>query len=184
MTHKVNVVVDGDELSVLPIGIQVVPTYTMVTPGSTRVRVMVHNHAKHSVILKKSFPLAAIEAVNLIPDAVHEEQWAKLYAQAVGVATQETPKEEQEWPLSEILLEKADILTDDQWKRVETLLVEFSDVFSRSDIYDLGKSDHVEHDIKVTNEHPFKQCYCTIPPHLYEEVRKHIQEMLDVGVIT
>ena len=55
---------------------------------------MVHNHAKQSVILKKRFPLAAIEAANLIPDAVHEDQWAKLYAQAVGVATQEAPKGE------------------------------------------------------------------------------------------
>ncbi len=108
LTHKVNVVVDRDELSVLPVGIQVIPTYTMVTPGSMRVCVMVHNHAKHSVILKKRSPLAAVEAANLIPEAVHEEQWAKLYAQAVGVVTQEDPKKEREWPLSEILLEKAD----------------------------------------------------------------------------
>ncbi len=184
LTHKVNVVVDRDELSVLPVGIQVVPTYTMVTPGSMRVRVMVHNHAKHSVILKKRFPLAAIKAANLIPDAVHEEQWAKLYAQAVGVATQEAPRKEREWPLSEISLEKADVLTTEQRKQVEALLVEFGDVFSRSNIYDLGKADHVEHDIKVMDERPFKQRYHTIPPHLYEEVRKHIQEMLDVGVIT
>ncbi len=94
LTHKVNIVVDRDELSVLPVGVQVVPTYTMVTPGSTRVHVMVHNHAKHSVILKKCFPLAVIEAANLIPEAMHEEQWAKLYAQAVGLVTQEAPKQE------------------------------------------------------------------------------------------
>ncbi len=75
-------------------------------------------------------------------------------------------------------------LTAEQRERVEALFVEFGDVFSRSDIYDLGKADHVEHDIKVTDERPFKQCYRTIPPHLYEEVWKHIQEMLDVGVIT
>ena len=154
----------------LPIGIQVIPTYTMVTPGSMRVCVMVHNHAKHSVILKKCFPLAAVEAANLIPEAVHEEQWAKLYAQAIGVVTQEVPKKEQEWPLSEISLEKADVLTAEQREWVEALFVEFGDVFSRSDIYDLGKADHVEHDIKVTDEHPFKQRYCMIPPHLYEEV--------------
>ena len=184
LTHKVNVVVDRDELSVLPIGVQVVPTYTMVTPGSMRVCVMVHNHAKHSVILKKCFPLAAIEAANLIPEAVHEEQWAKLYAQAVGVVTQEVSRKEREWPLSEISLEKADVLTAEQQEWVEALFVEFGDVFSRSDIYDLGKADHVEHDIKVTDECPFKQRYRTIPPHLYEEVWKHIQEMLDVSVIT
>ncbi len=183
LTYKVNVVVDRDELSVLPIGIQVVPMYTMVTPGSMRVRVMVHNHAKHSVILKRCFPLAAIEAANLIPEAVHEERWTKLYAQAVGVANQEAPNQEREWPLSEISLEKVAVLTTDQQKRVEALLVEFGDVFSRSDIYDLGKADRVEHDIMVMDEHLFKQHYHMIPPHLYEKVWKHIQEMLDVGVI-
>ncbi len=181
--HKVNVVVDRDELSVLPVGIQVVPTYTMVMPGSMRVRVMVHNHAKHSVIFKRCFPLAAIEAANLILEAIHEERWTKLYAQAVGLSTQGAPKQEREWPLSEISLEKVDILTIEQQKQVEALLVEFEDIFSRSDIYDLGKADRVEHDIKVMDERPFKQCYHMIPPHLYEEVWKHIQEMLDVGVI-
>ncbi len=106
-----------------------------------------------------------------------------MYAQAVGVATQETPKQEREWPLSEISLEKVDVLTAEQQKQVEALLVEFGDVFSRSDIHDLGKADRAEHDIKVMDKRPFKQRYRTIPPHLYEEVRKHIQEMLDVGVI-
>ncbi len=52
----------------------------------------------------------------------------------------------------EISLGNVDVLTDDQWQQVEALLVEFGDVFSRSDIYDLGKADHVEHDIKVTDE--------------------------------
>ncbi len=157
-----NVVVDRDQLSVLPVGIQVVPTYTMVTPGSMRVHVMVHNHAKQSVILKKCFPLAAIEAANLIPEAIHEEQWTKLYAQAVGVVAQIAPNHECEWPLSKILLKKVDVLTTEQQKWVECLLVEFGDVFSGSDIYNLSKANRVEHDIKVTDEHPFKQCYCIV----------------------
>ena len=30
---------------------------------------------------------------------------------------------------------------------------------------------------------PFKQWYQRIPPHQYEEVKKHLQEMLEVGAI-
>ena len=30
---------------------------------------------------------------------------------------------------------------------------------------------------------PFKEIYQRIPPHQYEEVRKHLQEMLDIGAI-
>ena len=29
----------------------------------------------------------------------------------------------------------------------------------------------------------FKECYWHIPPHMYDDVRAHIQEMLDIGVI-
>ncbi len=102
LSHKVNVVVDQDEMSVLPVGIQVVPTYTMLTPSLVQVRILVHNHAKHSVILKKCSPLAALEAANLIPEALHKERWTKLYAQAVCVGMQEAPNREHEWPPSEI----------------------------------------------------------------------------------
>ena len=30
---------------------------------------------------------------------------------------------------------------------------------------------------------PFKEHYRHIPPHMYEDVRPHIQEMLDIGAI-
>ena len=37
----------------------------------------------------------------------------------------------------------------------------------------------VEHDIKLTDEIPFKQPFRRIPPSLYEEVREHLKELLD-----
>ena len=30
---------------------------------------------------------------------------------------------------------------------------------------------------------PFKECYRCIPPHMYDDVRAHIKEMLDIGAI-
>ena len=47
----------------------------------------------------------------------------------------------------------------------------------------LGKTSLVQHDIKLDDMTPFKERYCRIPPHQYEEVKKHLQEMLDIGVI-
>ena len=51
------------------------------------------------------------------------------------------------------------------------------------DDLDLGKTSIVKHSIKVNGLVLFKEWYRHIPPGMYEEVKVHIQEMLDVGAI-
>ena len=41
----------------------------------------------------------------------------------------------------------------------------------------------LKHKIKVTDQMTLKECYQCIPPHMNDEVRAHIQEMLDIGAI-
>ena len=41
----------------------------------------------------------------------------------------------------------------------------------------------VKHTIKVSNPIPFKERYRRIPPHQFEEVRKHLKEMEEIGAI-
>ena len=41
----------------------------------------------------------------------------------------------------------------------------------------------IKHKIKLTDQTPFKERYRHIPPHMYDNVRAHIQEMLDIGAI-
>ena len=41
----------------------------------------------------------------------------------------------------------------------------------------------LKHDIKITDPQSFKERYRRIPPHLYEEVKAHLQEMVEVGAI-
>ena len=48
---------------------------------------------------------------------------------------------------------------------------------------DLGRTDLVEHEIKLTDDTPFKEPYRHIPPGLYEEVRQHLKEMIEAGAI-
>ena len=48
---------------------------------------------------------------------------------------------------------------------------------------ELGRTSLVQHEIKLSNNVPFKERYRRIPPHQYEEVQKHLQEMLAIGAI-
>ena len=55
-------------------------------------------------------------------------------------------------------------------------------IFAVEDL-ELGCTNLVKHEIKLTNYVPFKERYRRIPPHQYEEVRKHLDEMLSMGAI-
>ena len=57
-----------------------------------------------------------------------------------------------------------------------------AEVFSKSD-FNLGKVNALKHDIKLTDYKCVKKRYMCIPPHLFEEVKQHLQEMVEVGAI-
>ena len=65
---------------------------------------------------------------------------------------------------------------------MKRLLEEYQHLFALN-LKELGKTSLIQHDIKLSNKTPFKERYRRIPPHQYEEVRKHLQEMLDIGAI-
>ena len=48
---------------------------------------------------------------------------------------------------------------------------------------DLEKCNILKHKIQLTDQQPFKERYRLIPPHLFEEVKQHLQEMVEVGAI-
>ena len=62
------------------------------------------------------------------------------------------------------------------------LLEEYSFLFAM-DSMDLGKTDLIQHHTELTDYTPIKDRYCRIPPHQYDEVRKHLREMLEIGAI-
>ena len=63
------------------------------------------------------------------------------------------------------------------------MLRNWSHIFSTGPT-DLGRADIVKHDIKLTDDTPFKEPYRRVPPALYEEVRLHLKEMLEAGAIS
>ena len=79
-------------------------------------------------------------------------------------------------------MEGLDKWTEDQQKAAKDILVASADVFSKDDL-DLSKCNILKHDTKIMDPQPFKERYKRIPPHLYEEVKAHLQEMVEVGAI-
>lgn len=69
------------------------------------------------------------------------------------------------------------------WKqRIKDLIKEYSHVFSHNDL-DLGCTDAVKHRILVTDNTPFKERSRPVAPADFEDLREHLKELLDSGVI-
>ena len=64
----------------------------------------------------------------------------------------------------------------------EHMLMEHHNIFSR-ERNEIGCTDAAEHVIELLDTESFKERFCRIAPPLVEEVREHLQEMLDGGVI-
>ena len=77
---------------------------------------------------------------------------------------------------------KLDSVPPDMLADLQHLLWQNKDVFALND-KDLGKTNLVEHAIHLKDDTPFRERYRRIPATMYEEVRKHIQDMLDIGAI-
>ena len=71
---------------------------------------------------------------------------------------------------------------EQQQQSAKALITEYQQLFAMN-LSKLGKTSLVQHDIKLDDIAPFKEWYHRIPPHQYEEVKKHLQEMLDIGAI-
>ena len=85
------------------------------------------------------------------------------------------------------MFEKLDMSGIEHWssenqQEAHDIAIEYGFMFALNDL-DLGKTSIVKHEIKLSDYTPFKERYCKIPPHQYEEVKKHLQEMLEIGAI-
>ena len=88
---------------------------------------------------------------------------------------------------SDFNLESVDLTAINDWsqedkKAVEELFQEYGRLFAL-DKNDLGHTTKVKHKIKLNDYTPFKERYRRVPPHLYEEVQKHLKEMVEIGAI-
>ena len=131
--------------------------------------------------------IATISAVNEVPKMLAPRFNEKESVEEINKNGEEikmTPldKESQEKLKNKLDLSGTDEWSEEQKSAAQQLFVDFGQLFALES-NDLGHTNVVKHDIKLDNYTPFKERYRRIPPHMYEEVRKHLNEMIEVGAI-
>ena len=126
--------------------------------------------------------VAHVEASQVIPPLEEPAEERKVCGNSQG----KVPTEERNERISKILqqldLTGIESWTEQQQSVVKELLEEYQHLFALN-LKELGRTSLVQHEIKLSDDKPFKERYRRIPPHQYEEVQKHLQEMLAVGAI-
>jgi hypothetical protein len=90
-----------------------------------------------------------------------------------------------DYPVSSSKLESChvdDSLPDAQKQQRTQPIQSYEDVFSSSDT-DIGHTSIAEHKIELTDEVTFKQKCRKIPLNMYMEIKNHLQQLLDAGLI-
>ena len=158
--------------------IAVVPCYGILKQGSDRVPVILKNLTCKSITLQKGKVVAEIGPANAIPDM--------LAPKRVEGILDKIEKEEVEDRV-EKLFQVLDLKGLEKWPKTEQekakeIIEEYQDIFALKDT-ELGHTKLVKHEIKLLDDKPFKECYRRIPPQQFKEVRKHLEEMINMGAI-
>ena len=169
---KVHVLMEPALSPQLPAAVVPIATYGELHPGSSRVPVCLHNLSAHSMEIPAKTVVGEVIPANQVSLVVHPTRTAK----------DTVNKASKGWALKALDLQGLKEWPESVQKWARELLLKWEHLFVHSDL-DLGKTALIKHKIRLTKQTPFKEQYRWIPPHMYNDMRVHIQEMLDIGAI-
>ena len=178
-----------DDKADLPNGLYVMRTYTKLKDGSRNVSVMLPNLTTRPIHLARGWVIGQVAAANAVPEA----QCSSKLLKQLNDESEDKPElaklsMQQRQDLLLAALQKDDGLDRlKEWlpelaKKVVALLLEFHHIFSLEP-NEIRCTDAMKHVIELMNDEPFKEKFHRNAPPLVDEVRQHIQEMLDDGAI-
>ena len=156
----------------LPAAVVPTATYGELHPGSSRVPVCLHNVSDHAIEVPTKAMVGQVVPANQVPLVVHPTR----------TANETNNQASKGWVLEALDLQGLTEWPESEQTQARELLLKWEHLFVHSDL-DLGKTALIKHKIQLTDQMPFKEHYQCIPPHMYNDVRAHIQEMLDIGAI-
>ena len=189
--HHLNVMVQPpypEEKAKLPVGLYVQRVYTEMKDGSQNISTVLRNGTGKPMHLAAGQLVGHIVAANLVPEAVASPELEAKLAQDREPEPPLTTEQCQEL-LMKVLKENGSLGKLKGWKKemalkAKRLLMEFHHIFCLEK-NEMGCTDATKHVIELLpkQDEPFKERFRRIAPHEVEEVRQHIQEMLDGGAI-
>ena len=183
--NKMNVVTEPLKKGDLPLprGLHLQSSHTTYNCGSQRIHVSLYNTKDQPVILKKCTPVGCMVVVNIIPKKVLLPGTLEaLDRQEEDDISQLTIEERREKLFEKLYLSGLDSWMPENKEKALDLLAEFNNVFALED-GEMGCTEVTEHHIEVTDPRPFKEWPQNIPEGLLQEVKDHLDHMLDVGAI-
>ena len=169
---KVHVLMEPALGPQLPAAVVPIATYGELHPGSSRVLVCLCNMSSCAMEIPAKTVVGQVTPANQVPPVVHPTR----------TTVNTTTKSQKGWVLEALDLQGLQDWPESEQEQARELLLKWEHLFAQNDL-DLGKTALIKHKIKLTNQTPFKERYRHIPPHMYDDVRAHIQEMLDIGAI-
>ena len=159
--------------------------------GNSDIEVVLQNRSERDMKLKPCTEVGTVITANIIPtmqvsndfDMFGQERGSSMLAQVESTEiVGQTPDVSND--LKDIL-QKLNLSKMEEWEpqlqeAAQDLIHKFACIFSQDDL-DLDKTSIVKHSIKVNDPIPFKEWYRHIPPGMYDEVKVHIQEIMDVS---
>ena len=166
----------------LPPRLVVTSAYMVLRQGSKTVPMVLHNMTGSPIHLRKGQKVAQVQASNEVPHPQLKLGTLESLEESENPKPTLSVEEHQKKLLASLDLSGLDKWPTEKAEHACELLREYHDVFSLKD-NKLGCTSQVKHSIKVTNDEPFKEWFRHIPPPLLEEVRTHVNDMLQAGAI-
>ena len=151
----------------------VVPTEGLYVANKDGVfEVVIRNQLYHGIVIRKDNVIGQVTQVSVWGFA--EEKESETVSCISGLSQDSVWRPSEEAKISENL-------TDELRDKYKSVIDQNHLAFSRND-NDIGKAG-VEHDIKLRDYTPFKGRAYRLPAVQMELVEKHVQEMIEMGVI-
>ena len=155
-----------EPVDTLPGGVMLMQAAVSTDDGN-KVQVVLRNLTDRTITIPPRQRVASLQSAKIM----------ELGQDPASPAVDESKYEEE----IHVHLEESNITPEDKVK-VQAMLRKWKPVFASSST-ELGTAKGVKHSIKLTDPVPFKDRPRRIPPAMYDEVKKHLQDMLACGAI-
>ena len=135
----------------------------------------VYNVGNESVTIEKGTLAAQLEPVRAVLDPSIVEQPSHVRRSSVG--EKQLPEH-----LQALYEESSSELTQEEQTDLFKLLSEYQDIFSKGS-FDVGKTNVVQHDIKLTDQRPIKQHPRRMSDQKQQEADRQIDQLCDLGLV-
>lgn len=158
-------------------GLSVLATYVTVSNG--HLLLPVANFTDEPLLLPRRAVLGVVHQATEVQDVSVQH----LDADVAEENPQQTHRVKDPPSLPDLSqLHLSDSLKPAERAQIESLVTKYADCFAWTDT-DLGFTDRVKHRIYLTDDHPIKQPYRRVPPSVLTEVKSHIEDLLEKGII-